>query len=42
MSEIAGELNYDVSRHLFLASPTLALADMQRFNRPTINLVTEV
>lgn len=41
MSEIVSELSYDTGRHLFMASPTLALADMRRFNRPTIDLVME-
>lgn len=41
MSEIASELSYDVNRHLFLASPALAMADMKRFNRSTMDLVVE-
>jgi len=41
MSEIVNELSYDANRHLFLAASTLALADMKRFNRPTIDLVME-
>ncbi len=41
MSQVIDELSYDSSRHLFRASQKLALADMQRFNRPTINLVQE-
>lgn len=41
MSEIVSELSYDANRHLFLASSALALADMKRLNRPTIDLVVE-
>lgn len=41
MSQITGDLTYDSDRHLFRASPQLALADMRRFNRSTINLVQE-
>lgn len=41
MSRVIDELSYDSSRHLFRASQKLALADMRRFNRPTINLVRE-
>ncbi len=41
MSQIADHLTYDSDRHLFRASPELALADMRRFNRSTIDLVQE-
>lgn len=41
MSQIADDLTYDSDRHLFRASPELALADMRRFNRSTIDLVQE-
>jgi predicted transcriptional regulator of viral defense system len=41
MSNVIDALNYDSSRHLFRASPHLALADMRRFNRSTIDLVQE-
>lgn len=41
MSQIANDLTYDSDRHLFRASPELALSDMRRFNRSTIDLVQE-
>lgn len=41
MSRVIDDLSYDAACHLFRASPGLALADMQRFNRPTIDLVQE-
>lgn len=41
MSRIVDDLAYDADRHLFRASPQLALADMHRFNRSTIDLVQE-
>lgn len=41
MSQIADDLTYDSDRHLFRASPELAMADMRRFNRSTIDLVEE-
>jgi len=39
MSQIIGELSYDSARHLYRASPELALADMRRFNRSTIDMI---
>jgi hypothetical protein len=41
ISQITDDLTYDSDRHLFRASPKLALADMRRFNRSTIDLVQE-
>lgn len=41
MSQIINELSYDADRHLFRASPELALADLRRFNRSTLDLVQE-
>jgi len=41
MSQVIGELTYDASRHLYRASPELALADMRRFGRSTMDLVQE-
>jgi len=41
MSQIIDDLTYDSDRHLFRASPKLALADMRRFNRSTLDLVQE-
>ncbi len=41
MSAISDELSYDSACHLFRASVRLALSDMRRFNRPTIDLVQE-
>lgn len=42
MSRVIDELSYDAERHLFRASPNLALADMRRFKRPTSDLVQEL
>jgi hypothetical protein len=39
MSQVIGELSYDPDRHLYRASPELALADMHRFNRSTIDMI---
>lgn len=39
IGEIASDLAYDPDRYLFRASPRLALSDMKRFNRSTIDLV---
>jgi hypothetical protein len=41
MSQVIDELGYDSHRHLYRASPELALADMRRFNRSTIDMVLE-
>lgn len=41
MSQIINDLAYDADRHLFRASTRLALADMHRFNRSTIDLIQE-
>lgn len=41
MSRVIDELSYDADCHLFRASPALALADMRRFNRTTIDLLQE-
>ncbi|MEQ9544752.1 MAG: hypothetical protein RIK85_01940 [Marinobacter sp.] len=41
MSQVIDQLSYDSDRHLFRASSKLALADMRRFNRSTIDLVQE-
>jgi len=39
MSQVIGDLIYDPDRHLYRASPELALADMHRFNRSTIDMI---
>lgn len=39
MSHIIDKLSYDADRHLYRASPKLALADMHRFNRSTTDLI---
>ena len=39
MSQVIDELRYDPDRHLYRASPELALADMHRFNRSTIDMI---
>lgn len=41
MAQIEDELTYDSRCHLFRASTALAMADMRRFNRPTLDLVQE-
>lgn len=41
MSDIVDQLHYVPERHLYMASPELALADMRRFQRPTLDLVQE-
>ncbi|MFC3852777.1 type IV toxin-antitoxin system AbiEi family antitoxin [Salinispirillum marinum] len=41
MSLVIDELSYDPRCHLYRASQSLALADMRRFNRSTMNLVQE-
>lgn len=41
MSLVIDELSYDPRCHLYRASQRLSLADMRRFNRPTLNLVQE-
>ena len=39
MSQVIDELSYDSGRHLYRASPKLALADMRRFDRSTIDMI---
>lgn len=41
MSEVVDQLHYAPERHLYMASPELALADMHRFHRPTLDLVQD-
>lgn len=41
MSDVIDQLHYVPERHLYMASPELALADMHRFQRSTLDLVQE-
>lgn len=42
IGKISDQLTYDPDRHLFRASPRLALSDMKRFNRSTFDLVKDL
>jgi len=41
MSRVVDELHYNPERHMYQASSELALEDMHRFHRSTLNLVQE-
>lgn len=41
MSEVIDQLQYVPERRMYMASPELALADLHRFQRPTVDLVQE-
>lgn len=41
MSDVIDQLQYDPDRHLYRANNDLALDDMRRFKRPTLDLVQE-